>query len=148
MQKVEDQGYANPQVPRIQDMTQPMGPLDEGDQALADVAGGIPSGEHSAEYDGGTVRVSKQRGAAEDVIVATTAKPDGSTEYASTVINRAPKGAVIVARKREWPLGSFGDSQRNTQALGNEVWTGNNPFNREPDRQVAQALKLEVAERI
>jgi hypothetical protein len=47
-----------PAIP-IEDMTQPMGPLEEGDQALVDAAQKIPEGRHEVRDDRGVTWVGK-----------------------------------------------------------------------------------------
>lgn len=119
---------------------------DKGDQALADVARSIPPGMHKIEHEGVRIEINSTKGPGSDVVAVTSRKPDGSTQYLSTAVHHGnPARPVVVARKGEWPAGRFGDTRLNRQAMGHEAWTGHNPFNREPDPETAQALKLEVA---
>lgn len=138
--------FMTPPAANLEDMTQPMGPLEEGDQALVDAAHKLPAGEHIAEHDDGTrTRVLKDEGFAREQVVTDTTLPDGTIEGASTLIDSAPGVEGINANISEWPAGERGGHTVHN-VMGNDV--GNVPGPREANREEAQAIKLETAREI
>lgn len=150
MQKVEGPyPFVTPPAARLEDRTQPMGPLEEGDQALVDAAHKLPAGEYVTEQDGVRTRVLKDEGVGRDQVIATTTTPDGTIEQAGTLIDSIPQGSIdrvgpISAGISLYPAGETG-GKTIAEASGNEVGS---VFNAEYDRPKAQAIKLEVAREI
>lgn len=133
-----------PPAANLEDMTQPVGPLLEGDQALVDAAHKLPAGEHVAEKDGTYTRVSKYDELGRDQVVTHTTLPDGTVESASTLIDYVPGMEGISADISEWPAGERG-GRTVAEASGNNVGGVIHP---QEDREQAQAIKLEVAHEI
>lgn len=124
------------------DMTQPMGPLEQGDQAVVDAAHRLPEGEHVAEHaDGSRTRVVKSKDGNMEVVVAKTTQADGSEEKVSTVIDSVPGGNGIDVDVDEFA----GGEAKFSSAYQNNV---GEPFDRHQDHKQAQAIKLDAADRI
>ncbi len=134
--------YMTPPSANFEDMTQPMGPLEQGDQALVDAAQEIPEGEHIVELDDGSqIRIIKEARHDQHAIVQTT-RPDGSIEQAGTMIT--PARNYISADIAQWPAGD-GGGRTTHEARGGEVGSVLDP---EQNRESSQAIKLEVADKI
>lgn len=139
--------FLTPPAAAIEDMTQPMGPLEEGDQALVDAVQNVPAGEHMARQDDGSVvRLKKDGTYKQDIVLADTTEADGSTTGVSTLISTVSSGSEgISASKSEYLAGERG-GRTTDHVSGNQVETST--LTMEPDRNKAQAVKLEVARKI
>lgn len=142
----------NPYVARlaanIEDMTQPMGPLEEGDQALVDAAHRLPEGQHEIRHDdGGKTWVNKSENFGQDVAVVDTMTADGAHEHASTLINKIPgiEGvSADISHSTEWDQGSGSRAYVTGNRVGADVLN----MKVGTKRREAQAIKLEVAKKI
>ncbi len=153
MKKVEAAyDFLTPPPANIEDMTQPMGPLEEGDQRIVDAVHRLPEGEHVVEQDDGTrIRIIKDKSYGREQAIAQTTKPDGSIEQAGTLINKpvsigeAPGVNDISADMSEWPADHRRGGRTTHNVMGNRV---GNVMHLERDRPAAQAIKREVARKI
>lgn len=141
--------YISPPAANVEDMTQPYGPLEEGDQAVIDAMHRLPErtglgpDEHLArEADGTITRLARDGTFGQDIVTAHTTKPDGSTESVTAFVDVVPAMDTISVSKHDSYNGAAVDS---IDASGNEVGVGHAA---ETDRAKAQAAKLEVASRI
>jgi hypothetical protein len=140
--------YVSPPVANIEDMTQPMGPLEEGDQALVDAAHRLPEGQHEIRHgDESVTWVNKSESLGQDVAVINTMTAEGAHESAGTLINTVPGAEGIsadMAHSTAWDQGSGSRAHVSGNRIGSDVLqmkVGSN-------RREAQAIKLEVAGKI
>lgn len=150
MKKVEAPNpYVSPPAARLEDMTQPMGPLEQGDQALVDAVQQVPEGQHEAKHDGGSVTwVGKSESLGQDIVTVNTADGKGAMEGVATLVSKIPAVANISADVHESPAGTRG-GRETAHVSGNSVRKdGDGVLETTPDRAEAQATKLEVARRI
>lgn len=132
----------------IEQMTQPMGPLEEGDQTLVDAAHRIPAGVHEARHPDGTLtRVVKGEHPDRDVVTTTTYSPDGTGKEASATITHTPGLEGVRASSREWPTNEESKNGSN-EVHRNDVQDGPSILDMKHDREQAQAVKLQIARHI
>lgn len=149
-----EHGFLTPAVANVEDMTQPMGPLEEGDQALVDVVREIPEGAISTDrQDGTSARVNKSKTLGEEVVYAHMSPPHGSTEQTTTAHIRSMPGIFgrISAGTHDLPVDKHkhASDRAVTYVSGNEVHKiGKSILDMKPDRAKAQAIKLDAARRI
>jgi len=141
--------YVSPPAANIENMTQPMGPLEEGDQALVDATHRLPEGRHEIRHDnGGMTWASKSESLGQHVAVVDTMNSDGSTEHASTLINMMPVRengvSADLGHSTEWDLGSGSKAHVSGNRIGSDVLS----MKVGTHRKEAQAIKLEVANKI
>ncbi|GEM_PF-6858482 len=138
---------------RIEDRTQPMGPLEEGDQALVDATHLLPKGRHEIRHDNGDVTwINKSESLGQDIAVVDTVTSDGAHGHASTLISKVPvhKGPV-----NEGISADIGHSTVWDQASGSKAYVAGNRIGGDVTRMKvgthrteAQAIKLEIASQI
>lgn len=140
--------YVGPPAANIEDMTQPMGPLEEGDQALVDAARLLPEGPHEIRHDDGSVTwVNKSESSGQNVAVVDTLTADGAHEHASTLINKVPGIAGIsadISHSAVWDQGSGSKAHIAGNRIGRDV----TQMKVGTHRREAQAIKLEIASKI
>lgn len=142
--------YVAPPAANIEDMTQPMGPLEEGDQALVDAAARLPEGRHEIRHGDegeGVTWVSKSESLGQDIAVVDTMTGDGAHEHASTLIAKIPGVEGISAdmgHSTAWDQGSGSKAYVSGNRIGSDVLKMKVGTN----RKEAQAIKLEVAGKI
>ena len=153
-----------PPAANLEDMTQPVGPLEKGDQALADAIQSFPEGNYRIENDDGTVsryhgktKTSDGSNGVNTTITLQDAKEvDSSTDESgkqlaagiflgSQIGDRDP--GSIAAQTREWSSENRA-GKVTSDVQGNEVQTGTTSTTMEVDRVRAQAQKLEMAKQI
>ena len=153
---MNEQHTSSESVMPIENMTQPMGPLEEGDQALVDVVNRIPEGEQDiTDADGTRTYLRKEQGL----------RPDGEgvfrhsdVEYRVTALARNASGyfedRVMIDKEKP---GAEGIRTHTTEPPGlvrpaiRYSTMGNveeHKFAQYRDRSKVQATKLEVARRI
>lgn len=146
---------SQPSIP-VEAMTQPMGPLERGDQAIVDVVANIPAGEHRVTQDGVNTRVLKTEMPGRDMLSTQTLYPDGTWEETGADIGKAT-GARISADIADQPTVLGGEY--NTYTNGNNVGESVIPASADgestesitpavADRKNAQRDKVEIARRI
>ncbi len=140
--------FLTPPAARMEDRTQPMGPLEQGDQALVDAAHKLPEGRHEIRHDGrGVTWVSKSESLGQDIAVVDTMTTDGAHEHASTLINTIPGVEGIsadIGHSTAWDQGSGSRARVSGNRIGSDVLRMKVGTN----RKEAQAIKLEVAGKI
>jgi hypothetical protein len=133
---------------RPEDITQPMGPLEQGDQALVDAAHRLPEGQHEIEHAGGSKTwVNKSESLGQDIAVINTITAEGDHRHASTTINTVPGMAGIsadISHSTAWD--QAGGSR--ARVSGNEIGRDVMQMKVGTHRREAQAIKLEVASQI
>lgn len=140
--------YVEPAVANIEDMTQPMGPLEEGDQALVDAAHRLPEGSHEIRQEDGSVTwVNKSEGLTQDIAVVNKMTADGGHEHASTLIDKISGAEGInadIKHSTAWDQGS------GSKAFvgGNRIGSGVMEIKVDTHRREAQAIKLEIADKL
>lgn len=140
--------YVGPPAANIEDMTQPMGPLEQGDQALVDAAHKLPEGQHEIRHeDGGVTWVNKSERFGQDIAVVDTMTADGAHEHADTLINKIPGVAGIsadISHSTVWDQGGGSRAHVEDNRIGSDVLKMKVGTN----RREAQAIKLEIAGKI
>jgi hypothetical protein len=138
----------------IEDVTQPMGPLEKGDQAIVDALHRLP--DHTGmdvrpatelvarDPDGTVTRIIKDGSYKQEMASAHTMRPDGSSESVSTLMNPIPGTETISVTKTEQ---SADKGSHSVHVSGNKVAEGGD-LTGKTDRAQAQAIKLEVADKI
>lgn len=137
--------FLTPPAANIEDMTQPMGPLEKGDQALVEAVEKLPEGEQTVELGDGTrVRIIKEASPGRDQAIAQISRSDGSVEQTGVLIDKVPGVGSISADISEWPADGSGGRTIH-EVRDNEVGS---IFDPKHDRESAQAIKHEVASKI
>jgi hypothetical protein len=140
--------YVEPSAANIDDMTQPMGPLEEGDQALVDATHKLPEGPQEIRHDdGGVTWANKSESLGQHVAVINTRNADGSYENASALINTVPGIAGISAdmgHSTAWDQGGGSRARVSGNSIGSDVMN----MKAGTHHAEAQAIKLEVASKI
>lgn len=146
--------YIPASAANIEDMTQPMGPLEEGDQAIVDALHRLP--DHTGmdvvpttklmarDADGAVTHLTKDGTYKQEMAAVHTMRPDGSSESVSTLVNPIPGMETIRVTKREASAEAGSHSE---YVSGNKVAERAGEEG-ETDRARAQAIKLKVAEKI
>jgi hypothetical protein len=140
--------YIDPLAVNIEDATQPMGPLEQGDQALVDAAHRLPEGSHEIRHkDGDVTWAHKFESLGQNIATVDTMTSDNNIEHASTLINTVPGDGGIsanISHQAPWSQ-AVGSTAR---ASGNRVGADVMRMKDQPSRREAQAIKLEVARKI
>lgn len=134
-----EQGFP---IEQLQNATQPMGPLEQGDQALVDAVQDIPNGDVTGRLDNVWVRVSK---CGRDVVTERQG-PDGSIEQTAVTVLSYPQPGRVDARIEYWPDGGRSNHRETNIAIGNEV--GEFLLYTCVDRKEAQKIKFLAAQNI
>lgn len=149
MQKVEAPNpYVSPPVANIEDMTQPMGPLEEGDQALVDASNMLPEGRHEIRHtDGSVTWLGKQASFGQDIVTVHRATPEGASHDAATLINKIPGVEGIsgdISDRTAWDRSGGSRTHVSGNTVGGDVMS----MQAKPNRKEAQAVKQVIADRI
>ncbi|HYF97230.1 MAG TPA: hypothetical protein VD947_04320 [Patescibacteria group bacterium] len=144
--------YTSQEIP-LEEMTQPMGPLQEGDQALVDAVNKLPEGEHVvAGQDGSFAAVEKEKGPATTIVTTrTTEAADGSVKETNALIHKLPLRGGITTKTiyTEVPgPDSRGRGEKSTtlETIENQVAVNFGELTK--DRERAQQVKLDAAGKI
>lgn len=140
--------YVSPPAANIEDMTQPMGPLEEGDQALVDAANKVPEGRQEIRHsDGAVTWLGKQTNFGHNIVTVHRATPEGSTHDAAVLISKVPGVEGIsgdISDKTAWDHAGGSRAHVSGNTVGEDVLH----MQAEPNRKEAQAVKDLIADRI
>lgn len=149
MKKVEAPNpYVAPPAANIEDMTQPMGLLEEGDQALVDASNMVPEGRHEIKHtDGSVTWLGKQASFGQDIVTVHRATSEGSTHDAAVLINKIPGAEGIsgdISDKTAWDHSGGSSAHVSGNTIGGDVTS----MQAQPNRKEAQEVKQLIADRI
>ncbi len=136
--------FLTPPAAAIEDRTQPMGPLEKGDQALVDAVQAFPEGRQEIKHEDGSITYAvKEQNLMQDIVSTSTRGSDGSASGVSTSINKMPGISNVSGSIDQKDAGGS-----RAYVSGNTVGADVLKMQAEPNREKAQAIKLEIANKI
>jgi hypothetical protein len=136
--------FMTPPAAAQEDIGQPLGPLEEGDQALVDAVASFPEGSYEVPHKNGKTFMVKKGIPGQDVIAINKLNADGSTESTGALIEKRLSGhaSAEVSGQPAHQIHGYASAQ----AFGNKA--GTSVLNVVPDRQKAQEIKKVAAQEI
>lgn len=138
--------FLTPPAAAQEDITQPMGPLEEGDQALVDAIADFPEGLHQVPHENGKTFMAKENLPGQDVVTVTTMKSNGSRNEVGGLIEKRLGGHTSADIQGQAAL-QISPDITSVQAFGSEAWA-NTPHDIGSDRQKVQEIKKVTAQEI